>query len=61
MTQYTYVCAACGDTKTMGWSDEEAKKEYLDNFGEEPTQETADIVCDDCYNRIMSVLKPGRN
>lgn len=56
-----YTCAMCGGVFETGWSDEEAKQEYAENFG--PVISTHDegvIVCDDCYNLIHPLLHPDK-
>lgn len=46
-----YMCAHCKKIFTKGWSDEEAEQEKIDN-GFDNTE--CDIVCDDCYNKIIA-------
>jgi hypothetical protein len=38
----------------QGWTDEEAKEEYKEAFAVLPESTAVDVVCDDCYNQIMS-------
>ena len=54
MSKPTYNCAACGGTFNRvdddTWSDDEAAAEAKANgFAGEP----CDIVCDDCYHKMM--------
>ena len=49
----TYTCAACRETFDKDWTDEEAEAEFKRDFpGIKDTER--DLVCDECYNRIMS-------
>ena len=43
-----YTCAACGLTFDSAWSDEEAKLELKEVFGDVSSKD-CNIVCDDCY------------
>ena len=52
MSDEKYTCGECGGEFLKTIPDEEAKKEYKDNFPEKPFSE-AEIVCDDCYKKIM--------
>lgn len=54
-----YKCDMCGGVYKSGWSDEEAKEEYKQNFGME-VKEGDGIVCDDCYNKMMIEINKGR-
>lgn len=48
----TYECSNCHGVFEKGWSDEEATAELGENFpGFQPT--ACEIVCDDCYQKIM--------
>lgn len=49
----TYVCAVCQQTFEEDWTEEEALAELQENFGNY-TPEECDIVCDDCYKKILS-------
>jgi hypothetical protein len=49
-----FTCARCGNTFVQGWTDEEAKEEYKEAFAVLPESTAVDVVCDDCYNQIMS-------
>lgn len=50
----TFVCDRCGGTFDSG-SEEEAMKEYLENFKpEEIDREGRGVVCDDCYKFVMA-------
>jgi DNA-directed RNA polymerase subunit RPC12/RpoP len=48
----TYKCSVCGITYKKGWTDEEAKEELCDTFGDIAIED-CDIVCDDCYIKII--------
>ena len=48
----TYVCSACKCKFEKDWSDDEALKEKDKNF-KNIAIEDCDIVCDDCYKKIM--------
>lgn len=47
-----FTCAACGETFDKELSDEEAEAQLEDEF---PgfTPDDCDIVCDDCFKKIM--------
>lgn len=56
-----YKCAMCGGVFEKGWTDEEASKEYMENFGPAiSTMDDYDIVCDDCYNKVHPALHPEK-
>lgn len=50
----TYTCAYCKGVFEKGWDDTDAEAELKEKFGEEYTPENCDVVCDDCYKRIMN-------
>lgn len=52
-----YRCASCVGVFEKAWSDEEAKTELATNFpGFEP--DDCDLVCDDCYQKLMNGSQP---
>lgn len=54
--QNEYTCEICNNTYkyVTDWTDEEAKKEYKENFPEESkAKEEKGIVCDSCYNEYI--------
>jgi len=48
-----YTCDVCKKTHTSDWEDGEAVEEYSEKFGEFD-REATNIVCDDCYKKIMA-------
>ncbi len=52
----TYNCAVCGETFTKGRSDEEARAEQHELWGDLPDEE-CDILCDDCFVEFMAWMK----
>lgn len=58
-TMETYKCAACHKEYEFcdpaDWSDDDAKKEYAENFSADTSHDTA-VVCDDCYKQIRRTL-----
>jgi rubredoxin len=48
----TYTCEQCGGVFDAGWTEEEARAEQRQNFGDMPDGVMAQ-VCDDCYKQIM--------
>lgn len=54
-----YRCDCCGGIFDKGWSDEEARAEAEQQFGEalHAEGEPPALVCDDCYNEIMAWAK----
>lgn len=50
----TYTCAHCGGTFERGWTDEEAQAESVQNFGVRGDAPGMALVCDDCYQEIMT-------
>jgi hypothetical protein len=50
----TYTCDDCGGTFEKGWTEEEARAEQQQNFGDMPDSAMAQ-VCDDCYRKIMGL------
>ncbi len=55
MESNEYKCDNCGGVFTKAWADEDAKEEYAAIFGRYVSEDDG-IVCEDCYNRIMSVV-----
>lgn len=49
----TYTCSACRNEYEKGWTDAEATEEVKTNFGEGFSKENCDVVCEDCYRKIM--------
>lgn len=49
-----YTCAVCHETFEYGWTDDEATAEKEQLWGNVPIEE-CEIVCDDCFQRIMPV------
>lgn len=52
-----YQCASCHGIfeKHKEWTEEKKLKEKQQNFGDLPL-ENCEIVCDDCYNKIMKAI-----
>ena len=44
-----FICAACGNTYSKAWSDEEAEAEKNRDFPHETDLVT---VCEDCYQQM---------
>jgi len=54
-----YKCEICGGVFVEGWSKEEAKAEYLENFGKEIVENDEGVmVCDDCYKGVDPKTHP---
>lgn len=53
MKENEFKCAVCGGVFEKGLTDEEAKQQLKDEFGEEWTPDDYDIVCDDCYREMF--------
>lgn len=51
-TNREYVCTICRVKFVSEWTDEEAKEELKEKFGETNIQE-CEVVCEDCYNKLM--------
>jgi len=51
-----FTCAHCGNTFVKGWTDEEAREEYKENFPETQGDEE-DVVCSNCYTAILHWLR----
>jgi hypothetical protein len=49
-----FICAICKGTFNKGWSDEEARQERLEIFGNAFKDEDCVLVCDDCYVKPLS-------
>lgn len=56
MTDNTYECESCRGTFLKGWSDEEARQEHIDRFGCEPDIDNIALICEQCNDRIESVV-----
>ncbi len=48
-----FFCEQCEQTFGKGWSDEEMRAEFEQNFPEDQQVETM-VVCDDCYQAILA-------
>lgn len=53
-----FTCASCHQTFDKDWSDEEAAAEYGEVFPD--AVGAVDVVCDDCYNKMITVMPPQR-
>ena len=49
-----YKCAMCKGVFETSCSDEEALKEMQDTFTVAYEKEDCEILCDDCYKRLMN-------
>lgn len=49
----SFKCSNCLEEFDAGWSDEEASVEFAQQFPHDDISNAA-LVCDDCYNEIMS-------
>ena len=57
-----YTCAACGGVFETAWTDEEAVAEYGEVFqGKHEPAHEADVVCDDCYQKMAARFGWGTN
>lgn len=53
MKNNEFQCAMCGNIYINSWTDEEAEKECIENFGEEmAVKDNCAMICDDCYQKI---------
>ena len=57
MEDNEYQCAYCGRVFEKGTPDKEAWEEHDHNFPGE-SHETAEIICDDCYQAMIAVKPP---
>jgi hypothetical protein len=48
-----FTCAVCQGTFDKGWSDDEARQECTEIFGEWKDEDCV-VVCDDCFVKPMS-------
>lgn len=51
MNSNEYKCCVCEGVFEKGWTDEEAKKEKDELFGDVPLEDCC-LVCDDCYKNM---------
>lgn len=52
-----YQCAKCKNIYIKKWTDEEARKEYKENFPNDPNVEyPVEVICDDCYREFKPWL-----
>lgn len=49
-----YVCAYCHQEFTATAPDAEARAEYEQTFGVTMDEVPADVICDDCYIKLMN-------
>jgi len=62
MKKNEYKCERCEDIFTKTWSDEEAEKEFQENFGHLPKElQQRAIICEDCYQEFMKWYKEKLN
>ena len=52
-----YKCKMCGGEFEDDWTDEEAKIEFVKNFGKVPDPKKMINICQDCYDFIMKTIK----
>lgn len=48
-----YTCALCGCTFSSNQEEDVAEQELKKNFGEDISIEDCDLVCDDCYKKVL--------
>jgi len=61
MKKNEFKCHRCKNVYIKGWSDEEAEKEYVENFGEIMAHgEDRVEVCDECYQLIRPDKHPDK-
>lgn len=60
-TRPQYTCAECRGVFIEGWTDEEAQAECVKNFGVRGDAQIMAKVCDDCYKKIMAVIRRAAN
>lgn len=51
-----YTCEACGIKFVSEWSNEEAEKEAESMWGKGIMKKNPALVCENCYQRLMSRL-----
>lgn len=51
-----YQCSMCKGIFESGWSDDEARAEHKEVFGEAVAALPAEVVCDDCYKKFRCWL-----
>ena len=52
-----YRCDGCQGVFKKGWSDEEAKQEFYNDFPGDPIDETTALICDDCYEAMLQDMR----
>jgi NAD-dependent SIR2 family protein deacetylase len=57
----TFTCADCGGTFDSEQEDAVAQQEALDRFGRRGDAPEMVIVCDECYQAILSDLQAARD
>lgn len=57
----SFTCAHCGETFTAAVAKLEATAESERTFGDEVTAETHDVVCDDCWGKILAWYEENDN
>lgn len=48
-----YQCNMCKGHFESEWTDEEAREEYTNNFGQPVQEPEREIVCETCYKMVM--------
>lgn len=50
---FVFICEECNQEFESDWPDEEARKEFSENFPGQDFSEAA-VVCDECFGRLMA-------
>lgn len=54
-----YTCGNCKETFESERPDDDARQEFADIWGGEPTPDRADIVCEPCFNKLIQASAKG--
>jgi len=52
---WTFTCTHCGWTGQSGWTQDDAKKESDELWGDLTNEETV-TLCDDCFESLMTKM-----
>lgn len=55
MKKNEYKCSVCGEIFIKGLTDGEAEKQLEKEFGKDVITEDCDLVCDDCYKKMIFI------
>lgn len=56
-----YMCEACGDEFESDRNDQDAQQEFVDNHGNDCTDDEKAVICEDCYQTYIAWFQKSKN